>query len=118
MSEEPDRPAYRTEIRGQRTTAVVNWMLAVLTVPAALVAFIFGFAAAMSTDRCAYVDCAHQGPGYVTFGVLFYGGPLVAMATVVVSFFTAKRDWGILIPVAALTFLLADVAILYYTFRP
>ena len=118
MTDEPDRPAYRTEIRAQRKTAVLNWMLAVLTVPAALVVFIFGFAAAMSTDRCADVDCAHQGPGVVTFGVLWYGGPIVAMATVVASFFTAKRGWGILIPVAALTFLLADVAILNYTFRP
>jgi hypothetical protein len=44
----------RTE---HRVRLVVNWILAVLTVPAALFVMLVGFAAAMSTDRCAYQDC-------------------------------------------------------------
>jgi hypothetical protein len=51
--------ASRTE---HRVRLVVNWTLAVLTVPGALFVFLFGIAAAMGTDRCAYEDCPRMGP--------------------------------------------------------
>jgi hypothetical protein len=49
----------RTE---HRVRLVVNWILAILTVPGALFVMLVGFAAAMGTDRCAYEDCPRQGP--------------------------------------------------------
>jgi hypothetical protein len=44
--------------------------------------------------------------------VSFYGPPVVAAVTVIVSFFTAPRRWGIVIPIVALALLGADIAIL------
>lgn len=87
---------------GHRVRATVNWILAVLTVPGALFVMLVGFAGAMSTDRCAYEDCTRQGPPYVVFVMLVYAAPLVAVLTVIASFRTAKRRWGVLIPIAAL----------------
>jgi hypothetical protein len=78
--------------------AIVNWILALLTVPAALFVMVVGFAGAMGTDRCAYEDCPRQGPPYLVFMLLVFGAPLVAALTVIASFRTAKRGWGILIP--------------------
>jgi hypothetical protein len=40
---------------------------------------------------------------------------VVAAVTLVVSFFTARRRWGYVIPVSALALLVADVAVLVVT---
>jgi hypothetical protein len=47
--------------------------------------------------------------------MLFYGAPVVAAVAVVVSFFTAGRRWGFVIPAIAIALLIADVAILATT---
>jgi hypothetical protein len=36
--------------------------------------------------------------------MLFYGAPLVAVLAVIASFWTPRRSWGTLIPLAALAF--------------
>jgi hypothetical protein len=63
-SSEPERRASLnvTKGSGHLVRATVNWILTVLTVPAALIVIVVGFAGAMGTDRCAYEDCARQGP--------------------------------------------------------
>jgi hypothetical protein len=76
------------------------------------------FAFAMGTDRCAYEYCARHGPPYHVFGMLFYGAPLVAVLAVIASFWTARRSWCILIPLAALAFFGIDLVVLYLTFEP
>jgi hypothetical protein len=117
-SAKPERPASPnvTKSSGHRARRIVNWILALLTVPAALFVMAVGFGAAMGTDRCAYEDCARQGPPYVVMTLLFYGAPLVAALTIVASFRTAKRSWGILIPLAAFMLFGIDVVVLYLTF--
>jgi hypothetical protein len=40
---------------------------------------------------------------------------VVAAATIVVSFFTAHRRWGIAVPVFALALLIADITIVAVT---
>jgi uncharacterized membrane protein len=77
-----------------------------------------GFGAAMSTDRCAYQDCPRQGPPFGVFMLLFYSAPLAAVLTIVASFWTAKRGWGIVLPLAVLLFFGIDVVVLYLTFKP
>ena len=47
--------------------------------------------------------------------MLFYGAPVVAALTLIVSFFTAQRRWGIVVPVVALALLVADITILAVT---
>ena len=86
--------------------------MALLTVPAALFVMLVAFAFAMGTDRCAYEYCARQGPPYHVFGMPFYGAPLVAVLAVIASFWTARRSWGILIPLAALAFFGIDLVVL------
>jgi hypothetical protein len=102
---------------GHRVRSVVNWILAVLTVPAALFVMLVGFAAAMGTDRCAYEDCPRQGPPYLVMTLLFFGAPLVSLLTIIVSVRTARRGWGFAIPLAAFALFSIDVVVLYLSFK-
>lgn len=89
---------------------LVNWVLALLTVPAAALIMIFAVGAAMSVAACSAAHCPNLGPSGLLYGVLFYGAPVVAALTVVVSFFTAFRRRGHLVPLAGLALLLIDFA--------
>jgi hypothetical protein len=90
----------------------VNWVLALLTVVGAAVVMVFSLAAVMSTAACSDKQCPNLGPGGISFNVLFYGAPAVAALTIVISFFTARRRWGFVVPVLALALLVADITIL------
>jgi hypothetical protein len=93
--------------RGRR--AIVNWALALLTVPAAALIMIFAVGAAMSFAACS-TQCPNLGPSGLVYGVLFYGAPVVAGLTVIASFFTAFRRRGFLVPLIGLALLLVDFA--------
>lgn len=101
-------PAETGHARGRR--GVVNWVLAALTVPAAALIMIFAVGAAMSMAACSAAQCPDLGPGGVLYGVLFYGAPVVAGVTIILSFFTALRRRGWIVPVVALALLAADFA--------
>ncbi len=93
----------------------VNWALTLLTVVAAAVVMVVALGSVMSTAACSDKRCPNLGPSGISFNVLFYGAPLVAAVTLVVSFFTARRRWGFVIPVSALALLVADVAVVVAT---
>lgn len=99
----------------RRVHVWVNWVLALLTVPAAAVVLIFALGAVMSTAGCSAGQCPNLGPGGISFGVLFYGAPIVAALTIVISIFTARRRWGIAVPLCALALLAADIAVVAAT---
>jgi hypothetical protein len=71
--------------------------------------------AVMSTAACNDKPCPNLGPNGISFDTLFYGAPAVAALTVVVSFFTARRRWGFVVPAVALALLVGDVVILATT---
>ena len=71
--------------------------------------------AVMSTAACSDKACPNLGPRGISFDVLYYGAPAVAIVTIVLSIFTARRRWGFVVPVTALALLIADVAILAIT---
>ncbi|MBI3689811.1 MAG: hypothetical protein HY239_03835 [Mycolicibacterium aromaticivorans] len=97
----------------------LNWFLALLTIPAAVVVMFIAFGAVMGIARCTDTTaCPHMGPGEFWFGILAYGPPVVALLTIVASVFTANRRYGIVVPLVGLGLLLADAAILAITFRP
>lgn len=102
---------------GHRVRSVVTWILALLTVPGALVVMLVAFGGAMGTDRCAYQDCPRQGPPVLVMILLFFGAPLVSLLTIIASIRTAKRGWGFLIPLAAFAFFSIDVVVLYLSFK-
>ena len=101
--------------RDKRVRLWVNWALALLAVVGAGIVMAVALGAVMSTAACNDKACPNLGPNGISFDMLFYGAPVVAALTVVISFFTARRRWGFVIPVIALALLIADVAILATT---
>lgn len=107
---QPAKPASNT-----RPRLWLNWALAVLTVIGAGAAMAVALGAVMSTAACSDKACPNLGPHGISFDTLYYGAPAVAVITVVLSFFTARRRWGFVVPVVALALLIADMAIVTIT---
>ncbi len=92
----------------------LNWGLALSTVPAAAIVMLFALGAVMSTDGCTDRSCPNLGRG-IDFGVAFYGPPVVAFVVLLLSFFTAKRRGGIVVPLCGWALLVVDVALMAVT---
>jgi hypothetical protein len=103
-------PAPYQTGRGGPAWPWINWGLALSTVPGAAIVMLFALGAVMSTDGCAGGSCPNLGRGGIDFGIAFYGAPLVAFVVIVISFFTAKRRKGIVVPLGGWALLVADVA--------
>ncbi|VAZ76271.1 hypothetical protein [Mycobacterium persicum] len=101
--------------RGRRI--LVNWVLALLTVPVAALVMVFAIGAAMSMAACSGAQCPDLGPNGLMYGVLLYGAPVVAVSTLVASFFTASRRRGFVVPLCALALLVVDIAATAILFR-
>jgi hypothetical protein len=69
------------------------------------------------TDRGRVRD-ERQGPNELGFTLIQYGVPIVAGAAVVLSFFTARRRGGILVPVLAWLVIIAAFVVLVFSFTP
>jgi hypothetical protein len=103
----------RSETGGRaQTWPWVNWGLALSTVPAAAIVMLFALGAVMSTDGCTDGGCPNLGRGGIDFGIAFYGAPLVAFVVIVISFFTAKRRKGVVVPLVGWALLIIDVALM------
>ena len=89
--------------------------MALSTVPAAAIVMLFALGAVMSTDGCSGYSCPGLGQGGIDFGVAFYGAPVVAFVVIVISFFTAKRRGGIVVPLVGWALLIIDVALMALT---
>ncbi|MGA9492648.1 MAG: hypothetical protein WBV80_20680 [Mycobacterium sp.] len=101
--------------RSRRFRLWANWTLALLTVVGAGIVMAVALGAVMSTAACSDKPCPNIGPAGISFDVLFYGAPVLAALTVIVSFFTAKRRWGFVIPVSALALMIAVTATIAVT---
>ncbi len=100
--------------RTPRARLWVNWGLALLTAVVAGVVMAVALGAVMSTAACSDKACPNLGGG-ISFDVLYYGAPAVAAVTILLSIFTARRRWGLAVPVTALALLIADVAVIVTT---
>ncbi len=111
-----NQPNIATETKGQRRFQArwpwINWGAALATVPGAALVMLFALGAVMSTDGCSERDCPHGG---IDFGIAFYGAPVVAFIVIVVSFFTAKHQRGIVVPLVGWALLIVDVALMAAT---
>jgi hypothetical protein len=120
MNEQSDvatvEPVSERPERNGRGSTFLNWVLALLTVPLVVVVLVFALGGVMSTAGCSDRVCETEGPGPALFTVLFYGAPVVAAIAIVASFFTAKRKWGIAVPLCALALLGVDLAVLAVSF--
>ena len=89
--------------------------MALSTVPAAAIVMLFALGAVMSSDSCSDRSCPNLGRGGIDFGPAFYGAPVVAVVVILISFFTAKRRGGIVVPLCGWALLIADVAVMAAT---
>jgi hypothetical protein len=101
--------------RDGRAMTWVNWVLAVLTVPAAAAVMFFATGQVMGTAGCSEQAC--RGPSDLAFGVMFYGAPVVAVIVLAVSVMTARRRLGTLVPLAGFVLLAVDAALLAGAFN-
>jgi hypothetical protein len=106
------RPEASSDSRGARTRTWVNWTLALLTVPAAVGVVLFGLGVFMSYAACSDQHCPPRAPSGIWLEAVWFGSPVVAGLAIVISFFTARRRHGIVVPLCAWALLVADVALL------
>jgi hypothetical protein len=112
--DERDGMADGSTHHGSRTT--LNWVLALLTIPGAIAVVGYSYLQVLSTASCTQGTCTRLGPGEDVFGMIMYGTPVVAAAAVALSFFTARRARGYLVPLIAWAILVIAAAILALTF--
>ncbi|WP_218894542.1 hypothetical protein [Mycolicibacterium vinylchloridicum] len=104
----------QTPEQAPRSRLWVNWLLALSTIVGAGVVQLLAMGAVMSTSACSAPNCPK--PSGFVYGLLTYGAPVVAVAAIVLSFFTARLPRGWLVPAVAWLLLILDVAILAVTF--
>jgi hypothetical protein len=95
-----------------------NWVLALATVPGAIAVVVFLYMQILGTAGCNKQPCPREGPGELGFTLIQYGAPAVAVIAVVLSFFTARRPGGIIVPVVAWLLLIAAFVVLVFSFTP
>ncbi|TLH74193.1 hypothetical protein C1S82_12705 [Mycolicibacterium cosmeticum] len=102
------------EVNSVRNSSVLNWVLALATIPAAAAVVGFAYMQIMGTAGCSEPDCAHLNT--LGFTLIQYGVPAVAGLAVVASFVTARRRRGVLAPLAAWAVIAAAVLVLIVSF--
>jgi len=107
---EPQRADHR-----RRT--VTNWILAALTVPGAFLIILYQYGQVLATAGCSERTCARLGPSPFVFGLIEYGAPVVAVLAVALSFVTARKRYGIAVPLIAWALLIAGFVVLTLTFE-
>jgi len=108
-------PAAEAE-RVHTGRAFANWILAVLSLVGALAVVAFAYLKVLGTAACNAGGCDNLGPGETVFGLILYGTPIVALVAILLSFFTARRRRGYVIPLIAWAVVLAALAVLIVTF--
>ncbi|BBZ36051.1 hypothetical protein [Mycolicibacterium confluentis] len=97
-------------------SAVLNWTLALTTILGAAAIEIFAYVQVLGTAGCSDRACPRLGPGEIGYTIIIYGAPIVAVLAILLSFVTARRPKGILVPVVAWILLLAAFVVLVVTF--
>lgn len=106
----------RAELHTSRAHTVLNWALALGTLLGAAAVVVFAYLQVLGTAACSAQTCPSLGPGEIGFTVIIWGAPVISILAVVVNAFTARRRWGLLVPLAAWTFLVIAAVVLTVTF--
>jgi len=106
-----------TRSRASGNQTVVNWGLALSTIIGALLVEAYAMMQVMGTAGCSDRICPHEGPGNFGYGLIMYGAPVVALVTVAVSWVTARRPRGWVVPAVAWALLILAFIVLAVTFR-
>lgn len=93
---------------------VLNWVLALATIPAAAAVVGFAYMQVLGTAGCSEPDCTRLNT--LGFSLIQYGVPAAAGLAVVASFATARRRGGVLVPLTAWMVIAVAVIVLVFTF--
>lgn len=93
---------------------MLNWVLAVGTAVGAAALVILAYGKTMGAAACTTDAC--EVPSEGLFTVLLYGPPVVAVAAIVTSFFTARKPKGIVVPAVAWLLLAVALLLLFTSF--
>jgi hypothetical protein len=107
MATEPDTRLADAGSRGtSRKFTIINWTLGLLTILGAAAAVLVAYGLTLGTAACTDRSCPHLGLGDHVFGPVVYGTPVVAVVTIALSFVTARRRHGWVVPAIAWTLLI------------
>jgi hypothetical protein len=109
-------PADSTKSPTRTGRAALNWTFALLTIPGAVGVVILSYLQVLSTASCTERACDKFGPGEFVFGLIMYGTPAIPVVAVALSFFTARRARGFLVPAIAWAALGLAAVVLALTF--
>ncbi|MGB5797156.1 MAG: hypothetical protein WBH51_15365 [Mycolicibacter algericus] len=115
MTGEPMPVPVQTD--NHRARLWVNWVTALLTAAGAALVMVVATGAVMSTAACSTTECPDLGPSGVVFGIFYYGAPVIAALAILISFWTAGRRRGFLVPLAGWVLLGLDLLALVIAFR-
>lgn len=97
-------------------SVVLNWVLALASLLGAAAVVLFAYVEVLGAAGCTTGTCGKLGPNQFTFTAIVWGAPLAAVAAVLLSFFTARRRFGLLVPAVAWALLIICTAVLAVTF--
>jgi hypothetical protein len=93
-----------------------NWTAAVLALVGSLAVVGFAYLKVLGTAACTDRACGDLGPSETVFGLVLYGTPIVGVVAVLLSFVTAKRSGGFIVPLIAWIVVAAALVVLVTTF--
>jgi hypothetical protein len=113
MATDPDtQPADAGSHGTSRKSTIVNWTLGLLTIVGAAAAVLVAYGLTLGTAACTDRSCPHLGLGDYVFGPVVYGAPVIAVVTIALSFVTARRRHGWVVPAIAWILLIAGPLLL------
>jgi hypothetical protein len=99
-----------------RSSVAANWAAALSTSLGAVAVVLFAYMEVLGTAGCSDRTCPHLGPSEFGFTVITYGAPIVAAAAILLSFATARKRWGMTVPLIAWVLLIVAFGVLVFTF--
>jgi len=110
------REETHADTTGSKPSAVLNWTLALATLLGTAAVLIYAYVQVLGSAGCSPQTCPHAGPGETGFSLIVRGAPVVSIVAIGLSFFTAQRRFGFVVPLAAWFLLAACFVVLIVTF--
>jgi hypothetical protein len=101
-----------TDAGASRKQTIINWTLALLTIVGAAVAEVVAYGLVLGTAACSSGSCQNLGLANAVYGPVVYGAPIVSAVAIVVSFVTASRRRGWVVPAVAWALLIVGLVLL------
>lgn len=91
----------------------IHWIAALLTIIGAAVAEVVAYGLTLGVAGCTDQSCPHLGLANAAYGPVVYGAPIVAVVAIALSFVTARKRWGWVVPAVAWVLIIIGPVLLY-----